>query len=152
MARRQQSVSAVFSSSASLREASSAVDFYNQINMLYGTITEFCTPTECPIMSAGSRWAMILLTSKLKGPDDPLRYEYHWQDGKDFKRPTKMSAPGATWISVRHSRVGSELTPLLSHRLRRPSDELGPSLHRRRESLSFSHRSASFGQVPFSVP
>lgn len=30
-----------------------AVDFFNQINMLYGTITEFCTPEECPVMSAG---------------------------------------------------------------------------------------------------
>lgn len=31
----------------------SAVDFYNQINMLYGTITEFCTEASCPVMSAG---------------------------------------------------------------------------------------------------
>ena len=30
-----------------------AVDFYNQINMLYGTIAEFCTPDECPVMSGG---------------------------------------------------------------------------------------------------
>ncbi|KAA1083257.1 Mitotic exit network component [Puccinia graminis f. sp. tritici] len=29
------------------------LDFYNQINMLYGTVTEFCTPTECPVMNAG---------------------------------------------------------------------------------------------------
>ena len=53
-----------------------AVDFFNHLNMLYGTITEFCTPQEvystsplnqslfethrfifvqCPIMSAGPR-------------------------------------------------------------------------------------------------
>lgn len=32
-----------------------AVDFFNQINMLYGTITEFCTETSCPVMSAGPR-------------------------------------------------------------------------------------------------
>ncbi|KAI9601642.1 hypothetical protein H4Q26_001474 [Puccinia striiformis f. sp. tritici PST-130] len=49
--------------------------FYNQINMLYGTVTEFCTPTECPVMSAGSR------------------YEYHWHDGKEFRKATKVSAP-----------------------------------------------------------
>lgn len=30
-----------------------AVDFFNQINMLYGTITEFCTEDTCCIMSAG---------------------------------------------------------------------------------------------------
>ncbi|KAA1124405.1 Mitotic exit network component [Puccinia graminis f. sp. tritici] len=35
--------------------AVNTLDFYNQINMLYGTVTEFCTPTECPVMNAGSR-------------------------------------------------------------------------------------------------
>ncbi|CAI2172817.1 12843_t:CDS:2 [Funneliformis geosporum] len=48
-------------------------DFFNQINMLYGTITEFCTPQECPVMSAGPQ------------------FEYYWSDG--FKKPTKLSAP-----------------------------------------------------------
>lgn len=24
------------------------------------------------------------------------RFEYHWQDGVHFKKPTKMSAPGAS--------------------------------------------------------
>ncbi|KAF8913848.1 Mob1/phocein [Gymnopilus junonius] len=43
--------------------------------MLYGTITEFCIPSECPIMSAGPR------------------YEYLWEDGVKFKRPTKLPAP-----------------------------------------------------------
>ena len=33
-----------------------AVDFFNQINMLYGTITEFCTDQTCPIMSAGAKY------------------------------------------------------------------------------------------------
>ncbi|SGY18881.1 BQ5605_C014g07499 [Microbotryum silenes-dioicae] len=55
--------------------AINTVDFFNQINMLYGTVTEFCTPQECPVMCAGPR------------------YEYHWQDGVNFKKPTKMSAP-----------------------------------------------------------
>jgi MOB kinase activator 1 len=62
-----------------------AVDFFNQINMLYGTITEFCTPQECPIMSAGAK------------------YEYHWCDGVQFKKPVKLSAPEyvdylMTWV------------------------------------------------------
>lgn len=51
------------------------VDFYNQINMLYGTITEFCSPKSCPRMLATEE------------------YEYLWQDGTKYKRPTKMSAP-----------------------------------------------------------
>lgn len=52
-----------------------AVDFFNHLNMLYGTVTEFCTPQECPIMSAGPR------------------YEYLWEDGIKYKRPTKLPAP-----------------------------------------------------------
>jgi len=50
-------------------------DFFNQINMLYGTITEFCTPESCPVMSAGPR------------------FEYRWMDGVTHKKPTKLSAP-----------------------------------------------------------
>ena len=53
----------------------SAVDFFNQINMLYGTITEFCTEDTCPVMSAGPK------------------YEYHWADGMTVKKPIKCSAP-----------------------------------------------------------
>ncbi|KAF8760940.1 DNA polymerase [Rhizoctonia solani] len=51
------------------------VDFFNHLNMLYGTVTEFCTPQQCPIMSAGPR------------------YEYLWEDGVTYKKPTKLSAP-----------------------------------------------------------
>lgn len=32
-----------------------AVDFFNQVNLLYGTLAEFCTPTTCPTMSAGPK-------------------------------------------------------------------------------------------------
>jgi len=55
--------------------AVNTVDFFNQINMLYGTITEFCTEQTCPIMSAGAK------------------YEYHWADGQIIKKPIKCSAP-----------------------------------------------------------
>ncbi|ODV84535.1 hypothetical protein CANARDRAFT_29072 [[Candida] arabinofermentans NRRL YB-2248] len=57
------------------------VDFYNQINMLYGTITEFCSPITCPRMIATQE------------------YEYLWQDplsrsnGGNSKQPISMSAP-----------------------------------------------------------
>lgn len=62
-----------------------AVDFFNQINMLYGTITEFCTEESCAIMSAGPK------------------YEYHWADGQTVKKPIKCSAPKyidylMTWV------------------------------------------------------
>jgi len=65
--------------------AVNTVDFFNQINMLYGTITEFCTQQECPIMSAGAK------------------YEYHWADGTTIKKAIKVSAPEyvdylMTWV------------------------------------------------------
>ena len=65
--------------------AVNTVDFYNQINMLFGTITEFCTPKSCPIMSAGPK------------------YEYHWADGEKIKKAIKVSAPDyveylMTWV------------------------------------------------------
>ncbi|ESW96053.1 maintenance of ploidy protein mob1 [Ogataea parapolymorpha DL-1] len=54
------------------------VDFYNQVNMLYGTITEFCSPITCPRMIATQE------------------YEYLWQDpmNRSSNKPTSMSAPG----------------------------------------------------------
>eukprot|EP01092_Planopodium_desertum_P010790 TRINITY_DN48675_c0_g1_i1.p1 TRINITY_DN48675_c0_g1~~TRINITY_DN48675_c0_g1_i1.p1 ORF type:complete len:230 (-),score=9.56 TRINITY_DN48675_c0_g1_i1:96-785(-) len=55
--------------------AVNTVDFFNQINMLYGTITEFCTEEACPLMSAGPK------------------YEYHWADGVDVKKAIKVPAP-----------------------------------------------------------
>ena len=68
--------------------AVNTVDFFNQINMLYGTITEFCTEERCPIMSAGPK------------------YEYHWADGQTVKKPIKCSAPKyidylMTWVQDR---------------------------------------------------
>jgi MOB kinase activator 1 len=65
--------------------AVNTVDFFNQINMLYGTITEFCSESTCPVMSAGPR------------------YEYHWADGQTVKKPIKCSAPKyidylMTWV------------------------------------------------------
>ncbi|KAH0602205.1 uncharacterized protein H6S33_009928 [Morchella sextelata] len=48
---------------------------YNQINLLYGSITEFCSPTTCP---------------EMKATDE---FEYLWQDSGKFRKPTKMPAP-----------------------------------------------------------
>ncbi|KAJ6155337.1 hypothetical protein N7470_005903 [Penicillium chermesinum] len=65
--------------------AVNVVDFYNQINLLYGSITEFCSPQTCP---------------EMKATDE---FEYLWQDSENYKRPTKMSAPEyiehlMTWV------------------------------------------------------
>ena len=94
-----------------------AIAFFNQINMLYGTVTEFCTNQECPVMCAGPR------------------FEYHWQDGVTYKRPTKLSAP-RTFSFLLQSRCGAGeggrgegegggLMRLLGGRVRGLFDELG---------------------------
>lgn len=67
--------------------AVNTVDFFNQINMLYGTLTEFCTAETCPCMSAGPK------------------YEYLWADGVTVKKPIKCTAPEyidylMTWIQA----------------------------------------------------
>ncbi|KMZ57274.1 MOB kinase activator 1A [Zostera marina] len=54
--------------------AVNTVDFFNQVNLLYGTLTEFCTPTTCPTMSAGPK------------------FEYRWADGVQIKKPIVVSA------------------------------------------------------------
>jgi len=54
--------------------AVNVLDFFNQINLLYGSITEHCSKDTCPIMSAGPK------------------YEYLWADGVKVKKPMKVSA------------------------------------------------------------
>lgn len=51
------------------------VDFYNQINMLYGAITEFCSPVTCPRMIATEE------------------YEYLWQDSSPMSATSGQAAP-----------------------------------------------------------
>ncbi|CAF1570679.1 unnamed protein product, partial [Adineta steineri] len=31
------------------------VDFFNRINLVYGIVTDYCTPESCPTMSGGPR-------------------------------------------------------------------------------------------------
>lgn len=51
------------------------VDFYNQINMLYGAITEFCSPKTCPRMIATEE------------------YEYLWQETNPSTNGGGQSSP-----------------------------------------------------------
>ena len=83
------------------------VDFYNQINLLYGAITEFCSPQSCPDMKATDEYVdhQVSLLAGLLWADVFIvnRFEYLWQDSESFKRPTKMSAPDyvehlMTWV------------------------------------------------------
>ncbi|KAL2444716.1 putative maintenance of ploidy protein mob1 [Exophiala dermatitidis] len=75
--------------------AVNVVDFYNQINLLYGSITEFCSPQSCP---------------EMKATDE---FEYLWQDAATgYPKPTKMPAPEyiehlMTWVQ---SNIDNEAT------------------------------------------
>eukprot|EP00299_Pterocystis_sp_00344_P007761 c2666_g1_i1.p1 GENE.c2666_g1_i1~~c2666_g1_i1.p1 ORF type:complete len:212 (+),score=30.62 c2666_g1_i1:38-673(+) len=65
--------------------AMNTLDFFNEVSLLYGTVIDFCTESSCSVMSAGPR------------------YEYLWADGKEFKKPTVVSAPRyvdllMTWV------------------------------------------------------
>ena len=51
------------------------IDFYNSTNLIFGTISEFCTDDRCPCMSAGPK------------------YEYAWADGTSIRKPMSVSAP-----------------------------------------------------------
>eukprot|EP00003_Mantamonas_plastica_P030644 TRINITY_DN769_c0_g1_i1.p2 TRINITY_DN769_c0_g1~~TRINITY_DN769_c0_g1_i1.p2 ORF type:complete len:179 (-),score=73.98 TRINITY_DN769_c0_g1_i1:113-649(-) len=55
--------------------AVNTVVFYNQINLLYGTLVDYCTDESCDLMSAGSK------------------YKYLWADGKKYKKATEVTAP-----------------------------------------------------------
>jgi MOB kinase activator 1 len=65
-----------------------AVDFYNQINMLYSIVTEFCSPSSCPTMTAGPQ------------------YEYLWPN-PTTKKPQSLPAP--KYIENLLSQVQSQL-------------------------------------------
>ncbi|XP_051686640.2 MOB kinase activator 3A isoform X2 [Oryctolagus cuniculus] len=51
------------------------VDFFNRVNLVYGTVSDGCTEQSCPVMSGGPR------------------FEYRWQDEQRFRKPTALSAP-----------------------------------------------------------
>jgi MOB kinase activator 1 len=58
--------------------AINTVDFYNTTNLLFGSVSEFCTPSSCPVMSAGA-------------------FEYAWKDGNKYKKATKL--PASEYVS-----------------------------------------------------
>ncbi|KAG7160447.1 MOB kinase activator-like 3-like, partial [Homarus americanus] len=56
------------------------VDFFNRINLIYGTVCEYCTETSCPTMCGGQK------------------FEYLWADGVKYKKPTAL--PATQYISL----------------------------------------------------
>ena len=68
------------------------VDFFNRVNLMYGTISEYCTEKSCPTMSGGPK------------------YEYYWSDGDRYKKPTGLPATTVsafTWLFYSNS-IGKE--------------------------------------------
>mmetsp|Transcript_41263 Transcript_41263/g.106770 ORF Transcript_41263/g.106770 Transcript_41263/m.106770 type:complete len:271 (+) Transcript_41263:104-916(+) len=64
--------------------AVTTIDFFNELNLLTGALSDICTEASCPIMCAGP-------------------YTFAWADGEKIKVPTKMSAPRyfehlLTWV------------------------------------------------------
>ena len=55
--------------------ATKAIDLFNEVELVYSVIRQYCTESACPCMSAGSK------------------FEYLWADGKEYKQPTKVTAP-----------------------------------------------------------
>lgn len=55
--------------------AVNTVDFFNEISLLYGTISDFCTRQTCPQMNAGPN------------------FTYLWADGVKVKKPIACTAP-----------------------------------------------------------
>jgi len=65
--------------------AVNTVDFFNELSMLYGTISEYCTVDSCPVMCAGPS------------------VQYLWMDGVRVRKPIAVSAPQyvdylMTWV------------------------------------------------------
>ncbi|XP_022241424.1 MOB kinase activator-like 3 isoform X2 [Limulus polyphemus] len=56
------------------------VDFFNRINLIYGTVSDFCLEETCPTMSGGPK------------------FEYLWADGVKYKKPTQL--PASKYVSL----------------------------------------------------
>jgi len=55
-----------------------AVDFFNRISLIYGTLSDQCSRLSCPSMTH---------TNGAK------RWDWRWQDNFEFKKPTRLPAP-----------------------------------------------------------
>lgn len=49
------------------------VDFYNHINLLYGSITEFCSPQSCPEMKATDEYVPLIRNNLGGNNEDQIR-------------------------------------------------------------------------------
>jgi len=81
--------------------ASHTIDFYNQCNLLYGSIMEFCDEESCPLMTAGPNYKYLWADENNKKPVEcPARTYidnlFTWIQGKlddEEVFPTTMDKP-----------------------------------------------------------
>lgn len=55
-----------------------AVDFFNRISLIFGTLTDACLSSSCPAMSHSN---------------GSKRWDWKWQDNVRYKKPTRLPAP-----------------------------------------------------------
>jgi hypothetical protein len=80
-----------------LYSAVHVVDFFNRINLIYGTVCEQCTDASCPTMSGGPK------------------FEYLWQDGTKYKKPTPL--PANQYITFLMDWIESQVSNACIHSL-----------------------------------
>ncbi|KAI5963129.1 MOB1 [Candida pseudojiufengensis] len=74
------------------------VDFYNQINMLYGAITEFCSPVTCPRMIATEEYEYLWQDSN-PTPSNPNGVSSNYNSATIISSPKKpVSLPACEYI------------------------------------------------------
>jgi len=65
--------------------AANTIDFFNQVNFVYGGIMEYCTHQSCPVMSAGSKFEYLW-------SEEPSRHSSK-NTAEKAKKPIKLPAP-----------------------------------------------------------
>lgn len=144
---------------------SPVVDFFNHVNMLYGTIAEFCTKetvspcsqafslksrtdldrfAQCPVMSAGPRCAVFLSCRDRHAlPNDPCA---------ETADTSRLLFPALqVRVPLRRRDDVQEAYRSARARVRRRAHELGAVAPRRRGRLPIAHRSVARakGRVSF---
>jgi MOB kinase activator 1 len=77
------------------------IEFYNEVNLMYGVLCEFCTPASCPMMSAGPKYEYLWADGSNSAPRAVSAYEYidllmNWVD---FQLNDEAMFPTALGVS-----------------------------------------------------
>ena len=82
MGRMQQLVLFLGHLDALLLTSRAVFDFYQNLNLFYGVVSECCTQQSCPTMSAGPSWVLIshhnFVGDAYMLPRHPRRLNYTW--------------------------------------------------------------------------